>query len=172
MSQPTNTQEADWIKRRREVPAIVAKEQRPPNYRCHWQNAYRSPMGDASSAEDWAGYLRRMTRRHGWSVARLARESGINRATIFGWMNGDGVTVANVKVIAKALGDDEAHALAAAGGVEPEEALDPDLRIILRRLKSPEASEAEKAVIRGTLKHLADLADRAERGEEQDRRAS
>ncbi|NBE80350.1 helix-turn-helix domain-containing protein [Micromonospora rubida] len=123
-------------------------------------------MGDASPpAEDWAGYLRRMTRRPGWSVARLAREAGINKSTIFGWIKGDGVTVASVKAIAKALGDDEAHALAAAGGAKHGDALDADVRIILRRLASPDASEAERATIRATLKYLADLADQAERGE-------
>lgn len=124
-------------------------------------------MGDASRpTEDWASYLRRMTKRPGWSVARLARESGVNRATIFGWMKGDGVTVASVKLIANALSDDEAHALAAAGGATTGGGqLDADLRIIQRRLADPTADEAEKAVIRGALRHLADLADRQERGE-------
>ncbi|MGC5033034.1 helix-turn-helix domain-containing protein [Micromonospora sp. DT229] len=123
-------------------------------------------MGDdPMPVEDWASYLRRMTKRPGWSVARLAREAGINKSTIFGWMKGDGVTVASVKAIAKALGDDEAHALAAAGGAQRGDALDSDLRIILRRLASPDASEAERATIRATLKYLADLADQAERGE-------
>lgn len=124
-------------------------------------------MSDARrSREDWPAYLRRMTSRPGWSVARLARESGINRATIFGWIKGDGVTVASVNLIAKALGDDPAHALAAAGGAPTHaDELDADLRIIMRRLADPAASEAEKAVIKATLRHLADIADRQERGE-------
>ncbi|MEU5938663.1 helix-turn-helix transcriptional regulator [Micromonospora sp. NPDC047548] len=123
-------------------------------------------MGDASSpAEDWAGYLRRMTSRPGWSVARLAREAGIHRGTIFGWIKGEGVTVASVKAIAKALGDDEAHALAAAGGAAAHgDQLDPDLRIIMQRLDDPTVSEPEKATIRATLRYLADLADRQDRG--------
>ncbi|MEU0081405.1 hypothetical protein ABZY58_26185 [Micromonospora tulbaghiae] len=107
-----------------------------------------------------------MTKRPGWSVARLARESGVNRATIFGWMKGDGVTVASVKMIARALGDDEAHALAAAGGAAAGgDQLDADLRIIQRRLADPTVGDAEKAVIRGALRHLADLADRQEQGD-------
>jgi len=124
-------------------------------------------MGDASKQpDDWASYLRRMTKRPGWSVARLARESGINRATIFGWMKGDGVTVGSVKIVAQALGDDEGHALAAAGGAAVgRDQLDADMRIIARRLADPSVGEAEKAVIRGALRHLADLADRQERGE-------
>jgi len=59
-----------------------------------------------------------MTSRPGWSVARLARESGINRASIFKWLRGDrGVTVANVVAIARALGDDPINALRAAASV-------------------------------------------------------
>lgn len=73
-------------------------------------------MSDASG-ESWAGYLRRMTKRQGWSVARLARESGIHRATIFKWLSGDeGVTVDSVRRVATALGDEPENALRAAGG--------------------------------------------------------
>jgi transcriptional regulator with XRE-family HTH domain len=69
---------------------------------------------------DWGAYLRRMTRRPGWSVARLARESGIHRATIFEWMNGTGesVTIASVRAIAEALNDDLANALRAVASLE------------------------------------------------------
>lgn len=166
MPQRVNDAGAARLIRRRRLTDAVAKEQRPPNYRCRWSTAYRPPMGDASPpAEDWPGYLRRMTKRPGWSVARLARESGINRATIFGWIKGDAPTVTSVKIIAKALGDSEAHALAAAGGASHGGALDADVRIIQRRLADPTASEAEKTLIRATLRHLADLADRGERGE-------
>jgi hypothetical protein len=131
-------------------------------------------MGDASApAEDWASYLRRMTSRPGWSVARLAREAGVNRSTIFGWIKGDGVNVASVKQIAKALGDDEVHALAAAAGTAGHgDQLDADVRIILRRLADPTVSDAEKAIFRATLRHLADLADKAERGDDKGRAAS
>lgn len=50
--------------------------------------------------------------------------------------------------------------------------LDPDVRIILQRLADPTVSTAEKVMIRGTLRHLAELADRAERGDDEGRRAS
>lgn len=173
MPQRLSDKDTAWVRRRRRLAESVAKEQRPPNYRCRWSRAYGAPMGDASPPpENWAGYLRRMTSRPGWSVARLARESGINRATIFGWIKGDGVTVASVKQIAKALGDSEAHALAAAGGAASHgDELDADVRIILRRLADPTVSEAEKAVFRATLRHLADLADKAERGDDKGRAA-
>ncbi|MGX4657063.1 helix-turn-helix domain-containing protein [Micromonospora sp. SCSIO 07396] len=117
--------------------------------------------------ESWAEYLRRMTDRPGWSVAKLARESNIHRGTIFKWMSGKGgANMASVQAIATALGDEVGTALRAAsnsGAMEDE--FDEDLRIIVRRLKSPDASEAERATIRATLKYLADLADRTERDE-------
>jgi transcriptional regulator with XRE-family HTH domain len=60
-----------------------------------------------------------MTSRPGWSVARLARESGIHRGTIFKWLAGKGgVTVGSVRTVAGALGDDLTHALRAAGNAE------------------------------------------------------
>lgn len=95
---------------------------------------YSSPMGDGqSAAEDWPSYLKRMTSRPGWSVARLARESGIHRATIFGWIAGDsGVMVANVIAVARALGDDPANALLAAGAAEsPNADEDANVRLIM-----------------------------------------
>jgi AcrR family transcriptional regulator len=58
-----------------------------------------------------------MTDRPGWSVARLARESGVHRATIFKWLgNKGGVTMASVRAIADALDDDPENALRAAAG--------------------------------------------------------
>ncbi|MFV2094867.1 helix-turn-helix domain-containing protein [Micromonospora sp. LOL_014] len=113
--------------------------------------------------ESWAQYLRRMTERPGWSVAKLARESGVHRATIFKWMSGKaGANMASVQAIAEALGDDVSTALRAAShsGLVSEDEFDEDVRIILRRLRSAHATEAEKATIRATLRYLADLADR------------
>jgi transcriptional regulator with XRE-family HTH domain len=91
-------------------------------------------MGDGrSDVEGWGAYLRRMTKRPGWSVARLAREAQIHRATIFKYINGEktGVTVATVTAIAKALGDDPANALRAAGTVAPDvEPVDEELELV------------------------------------------
>ncbi|WP_158554050.1 helix-turn-helix domain-containing protein [Micromonospora deserti] len=122
-------------------------------------------MSDGAKRESWAEYLRRMTDRPGWSVARLARESGIHRATLFRWIAGKGgANVASVRQIAEALGDDPANALRAAGNMEgaPEEALDPDLQVIMRRLASPDTPEAEKDAIRTALKYLAQVAESAQ----------
>jgi transcriptional regulator with XRE-family HTH domain len=79
------------------------------------------PMNDGSGGlSHWGAYLKRMTSRPGWSVARLARESGIHRATIFDWMKGSGesVTIASVRAVAEALGDDLENALRAVASLD------------------------------------------------------
>jgi transcriptional regulator with XRE-family HTH domain len=78
-------------------------------------------MNDGSSGlSHWGAYLKRMTSRPGWSVARLARESGIHRATIFDWIRGSGesVTIASVRAVADTLGDDMENALRAVASLE------------------------------------------------------
>lgn len=87
--------------------------------------------GDLS---DWGRYLKRMTARPGWSVARLARESGIHRATIFDWIKGDGesVTIASVRAIAAALHDDLENALrAVANLISSPGTQDEEMELIL-----------------------------------------
>lgn len=90
--------------------------------RRRWSSGlYCVPMNDGSGGlSQWGAYLRRMTRRPGWSVARLARESGIHRATIFDWMKGSGetVTIASVRAVAQALGDDLENALRAVANLD------------------------------------------------------
>jgi transcriptional regulator with XRE-family HTH domain len=117
---------ARWEKRRKSV----AKERRPRSYADPWIDAYRMPMGDGRG-ETWGTYLRRMTERPGWSVARLARESGVARQTIFAYISGKktGVTVATVRAIGQAL-DDEPAALRAAGQLGPEVESDEELELV------------------------------------------
>jgi transcriptional regulator with XRE-family HTH domain len=107
-----------------------ANKRRPVTYRWAWNTPYRVSMGDASehTGETWGGYLRRMTSRDGWSVARLARQSGIHRGTIFKWIKGvSGVNVASVRAIADALGEDPNEVLrAAAGSVVDDDHPDPE----------------------------------------------
>lgn len=57
-------------------------------------------------------------------MARLAREAGIHRATIFDWIRGggDSVTIASVRAVADALGDDLENALRAVAGLESSRA--------------------------------------------------
>jgi transcriptional regulator with XRE-family HTH domain len=134
-------------------------------------------MSDASAPhEDWPGYLRRMTKRPGWSVARLARDSKVHRATIFGWMKGDGggVTVDSVRRVALALGDDPENALRAAGnnGAPPDEQ-DEEVALIMRApvddslkqemlRKLRERRERDRIVRLADLQDMIDVARRAE----------
>jgi transcriptional regulator with XRE-family HTH domain len=93
------------------------------------------PMGDGGEAvegEAWSAYLKRMTSRPGWSVARLARDASIHRGTIFDYISGKkkGVTVATVTAIADALGDDPANALKAAAGVASRDPVDEVIQLV------------------------------------------
>lgn len=106
------------------------------SYSSRWTPEYLVRVSDGSGDNhEWSVYLRRMTSRPDWSVARLARDSGIHRATIFGWMRegGESVTIGSVRAIAEALGDSLENALRAAAdlpplGAEPER--DPELELI------------------------------------------
>ncbi len=127
--------------------AAVVRGRRPPTYTCRWLSAYDSPMGDS---ETWGGYLKRMTSRPGWSVARLARESGIHRATIFGWIaegSPPSVKLDSVKAIAKALGDDLGSVLRVVGEVTTDTPADPELDMIRQ-------SKISKAQKKALIKHV------------------
>jgi transcriptional regulator with XRE-family HTH domain len=73
-----------------------------------------------------------LTSRPGWSVARLARESGIHRSTIFRWMSGEvrNASTNSVRLIAQASGDDENAALRAASEVLDPTATEPRMDYI------------------------------------------
>jgi transcriptional regulator with XRE-family HTH domain len=105
-------------------------------------------MDDGGEApNDWGAYLKRMTARPGWSVARLARESGIHRATIFDWIKGGGesVTIASVRAIARALDDDLESALRAVANLESAPGSpDEEMELIL---SAPVSAEMQKQMI-------------------------
>lgn len=146
----------------------VVKVRPEPNHQDPFGTPYRVHMSDGGKRESWAEYLRRMTDRPGWSVARLARESGVHRATLFRWMSGKGgANVTSVRAIADALGDEPGNALRAAGNMEgaADEAMDPDLKVLMRRLADPAVPEAEKAAIRTALRYLAEVAEKTEQAE-------
>lgn len=169
MPQWQNVQGRRQLARCRDLHLRVVKVRPESNYHDPFVTSYRTTMGDGGTREDWAGYLRRMTDRPGWSVARLARESGIHRATIFKWISGKGgANVTSVRAIAEALGDDPANALRAAGNMDgaPEEAVDPDLKLLMQRLADPDVPEAEKVAIKSGLRYLAKLAERAKEAEQ------
>lgn len=99
-----------------------------------------------ATGDAWSAYLRRMTSRTDWSVARLAREAGIARSTIFRWIKegadgSSGLTIQSVYAIADALGDDRASALTAAGNLPPER--DAEVELIL----GSDRSDDEKAAM-------------------------
>src|SRR4051794_10281728 len=83
----------------------------------------RVSHGDDDEANPWGRYVKALTDRDGWSVARLARESGIARRTLFRWIGGstESVTVESVRLVAAASGDDLDRALRAAAGLALDE---------------------------------------------------
>lgn len=89
----------------------------------------------------WSAYLRRMTSRPGWTVTRLAKESGIARSSINKWIAAGAVaiTIDSVYRVADALGDDRANALRAAGNLPLDR--DPEVDLIL----ASNRTEREKA---------------------------
>ncbi len=100
----------------------------------------------------------------GWSVTRLAAETGVGRSTLFRWLAGDWQDfpeVATVRGFCKALDIPVSAAFTALGvpdsaPVVPEDpAVAADLRIILDRLADPGAPATEKAALREGLHYLA-----------------
>ncbi len=68
-------------------------------------------------------------------MARLARESGIHRATIFDWIKGgtgERLTVAFIVDIANALGDHPVNTFMAAADLVEEEPQDYEIGLILQ----------------------------------------
>ena len=88
-------------------------------YGVHVSDASRSAEASRPDPGQWGRYLSDLVSRPGWSVARLARESGIHRSTIFRWMSGEvrNVSSNSVRLIAKASGEDEPAAFRAASEV-------------------------------------------------------
>lgn len=89
-------------------------------------------MGDSKHpGGTWGAYVEALSRRHGWNTTRLAKESGIARATLYKWRSGNGgVTVDSVLRLTKAVGDEPEAALRAAGGRLVNESDDPQLAAI------------------------------------------
>jgi transcriptional regulator with XRE-family HTH domain len=132
----------------------VAKARRTESYRRTPDATYRVHVSDAGRST-WATWLTQMTSRQGWSVARLARESGIHRSTIFRWIKGDGgLTLQSVESIARALDVPMRTAVLAAGNMvdggseEPE--ADEEIRLIL-------AAPVDEPTRKLMLQRLADL---------------
>lgn len=85
----------------------VARQRRIAVYTRRIDATYRVHVSDAyptEAANEWAHLVRRITDRPGWSVARLARDSGIHRSTIFRWIRGDvqNLTLDSIRLVAEA----------------------------------------------------------------------
>lgn len=94
-------------------------------------------MGDTPPDTDnpWGLYLYRLTHRAGWSIARLARESGITRPTISEWINkgggAAGVKIETIVAIARGAADNPVNAFMAAAELIEEEPQDREIGLIL-----------------------------------------
>jgi transcriptional regulator with XRE-family HTH domain len=100
----------------------------------------------------------------GWSVTRLAAETGVGRSTLFRWLAGDWQDfpeVATVRGFCRALDIPVSAAFSALGvrdtgpGLTDDPGVAADLRTILDRLADPHTPAADKAVIRDMLHFLA-----------------
>lgn len=90
-------------------------------------------MVDDAGRREWGAYLDRVTRRPKWSVARLAREAGLSRQTIFDWKrggSGESVTISSVLAIARAAGDDPLTTFRAAANLFAVES-DPEIAAVV-----------------------------------------
>lgn len=105
--------------------------------------------------------------RRGWTVSRLAAETGVGRSTLFRWLAGDNQhfpELASVQSFCTALGIPVSAAFtalgvrAAATRTEDDD-LRADIERIVRRLGDPSVGEAEKVVIRDMLRYLARRTD-------------
>jgi len=103
--------------------------------------------------------------RRGWTVTRLAAETGVGRSTLFRWLAGDCQDfpeLSNVRGFCEALEIPVATAFAALGvrdeelDVRAEAAAQADMKRILSRLSNPRVSAEEKTIIRSTLRYLAE----------------
>src|SRR4051794_811539 len=91
----------------------------------------------------------------GWTVSRLAAETGVGRSTLFRWLSCEGQDfpeLASLRGFCAALDIPVATAFAALGvresEFEEESEAREDMNLILLRLTDPTVPEAEKSVVR------------------------
>lgn len=143
------------------------------------QGTYRVPVAISRDVArvNFARFVERAlaaARRRGLSDPKIAELTGIGPSTFHRWRRGDWGTkgwpeLQKVIDFCDGLGVSTDDAFAALGltgqrqPTTPAEPLDPDVRIIMRRLEDPAVSRAEKLSIRATLKYLAELAEGQQR---------
>jgi len=126
-------------------------------------------MSKTAARAGFARFVRRAVDdakdQRGWSVTRLAAETGVGRSTLFRWLAGDWQDFpefATVRGFCRALDIPVNSAFAALGvrdGATQDQDADPgvdaDVRVILARLGDPAIPVAEKTIIREMLHYLA-----------------
>lgn len=129
-----------------------------------------SHMRDRRTGRTWGDYARAARKAALLSVAELAKRTGIGRATLYRWEGGDQRPERAEMVArwAETVGVDLDEALTAAGlrpmhdvperPTRQQPPADPDLAWLAARLQDPTTSEAERDLIRATVRHLARLA--------------
>jgi transcriptional regulator with XRE-family HTH domain len=145
----------DATRPRSSRPWNVAQVRQVGFYQCRGCATYRLHV-TSGDVDPWTDFLKGVTTRPGWSVARLAEESGIHRATIYRWLKGDikNVTVESVRMIAKGGEVSLAAALHAARAHtmnDPVDSADED-DFEARRIRESNLSAKKK---RDLLAHLA-----------------
>lgn len=117
---------------------------------------------DEAPTTPWGRYVKGLTDRPDWSVAKLARESGIDRGTIFRWIRGSNerVTVESVKTIAVAAGDDVDRALRAAAGLPVDDELDEAKDLIDEEIAYILASDLPEGQKQAMIKFARKIQDR------------
>jgi transcriptional regulator with XRE-family HTH domain len=99
--------------------------------------------------------------RRGWTVTRLATETGVGRSTLFRWLAGDCQEfpgIANLRGFCAALDIPVTAAFTALGvrdDLDGESDARADAQKILSRLADPGVPAADKRVIRDMLRYLA-----------------
>lgn len=157
--------------RHSQTPKSVASLPRVAPYPRRPRASYgvRVSNGQDESDTEWARYLKEVTTRPDWSVARLAREAGLDRGTIFRWIKGGGdrVTVDSVRRISEATGDNLDTALRAAGGLPIDDDTDDDtdeLEFEISMILRSDLPEAQKQA-------MVDYARDLQRRQRDERRA-
>lgn len=98
------------------------------------------------------------------SAAQIQQSTGIQLSTIHRWRRGEvAPTVDKVRQFCAGLSISATEALAALGmgprEATPEQPMDPDVEVLLRKLADPNTNDDTKAYIRQTLRLLAAMAD-------------
>jgi transcriptional regulator with XRE-family HTH domain len=132
------------------------------------QPARGHPMDQVAFARFVRGAVDSAKAQRGWTVTRLAAETGVGRSTLFRWLSGDCQEfpeLAKVRGFCRALDIPVTAAFTALGvregagvdapSTEAEAEARADMQRILRRLIDPAVPRAQKAVIRDMLRYLA-----------------